>query len=130
MLEQINRGATQAQIKAAEARMIQATAQYRGTILEAFAAGVNAYMEEMEDNLPVEFEMTGIRPEPWLPETPLLRMQTAMPLADARREIRQSDGHSNLLAVLTPNLGAALCGQQAQALDLATCSLTNLDAIP
>ncbi len=57
-------------------------------ILEAFAAGINAYMEEMGYNLPVEFELTGIRPEPWLPETPLLRMQTAMPLGDARRELR------------------------------------------
>jgi penicillin amidase len=57
-------------------------------ILEAFAAGVNAYMEEMRENLPVEFEITGIRPEPWGPETPLLRMQTAMPLGDARRELR------------------------------------------
>ncbi|MGD2120996.1 MAG: penicillin acylase family protein [Gemmatimonadota bacterium] len=57
-------------------------------ILEAFAAGVNAYMQHMADDLPVEFELTGIRPEPWLPETPLLRMQTAMPLNDARRELR------------------------------------------
>jgi penicillin amidase len=57
-------------------------------ILEAFSAGVNAYMEEMKDHLPVEFELTGIRPEPWMPETPLLRMQTAMPLGDARRELR------------------------------------------
>jgi len=56
-------------------------------ILEAFARGVNAYMESAGDDLPVEFELTGIRPEPWTAETPLLRMQTAMPLADARREL-------------------------------------------
>jgi penicillin amidase len=56
-------------------------------ILEAFTLGVNAYMGHAGDELPVEFELTGIRPEPWTAETPLLRMQTAMPLSDARREL-------------------------------------------
>ena len=57
-------------------------------ILEAFARGVNAYVQHAGDRLPVEFELTGIRPEPWTAETPLLRMQTAMPLGDARAELR------------------------------------------
>jgi penicillin amidase len=57
-------------------------------ILEAFARGVNAYIEHAGDDLPVEFELTGIRPDPWRAETPLLRMQTAMPLGDARLELR------------------------------------------
>ncbi len=57
-------------------------------ILEAFARGVNAYIAHAGDELPVEFELTGIRPEPWAAETPLLRMQTAMPLNDARSELR------------------------------------------
>ena len=57
-------------------------------ILEAFTRGVNAYIEQAGDRLPVEFALTGIRPEPWGPETPLLRMQTAMPLGDARSELR------------------------------------------
>jgi len=57
-------------------------------ILEAFARGVNAYVDHAGDNLPLEFALTGIRPEPWSAETPLLRMQTAMPLGDARREVR------------------------------------------
>jgi len=38
----INRGATQAQIKAAEARAQQATAQYRTTVLQAFSEVENA----------------------------------------------------------------------------------------
>ncbi len=38
----INRGATQAQIQAAEARTVQATAQYRSTILQAFSEVENA----------------------------------------------------------------------------------------
>jgi len=57
-------------------------------ILQAFARGVNAYIAHAWDNLPVEFELTGIRPEPWRAETPLLRMQTAMPLRDAQRELQ------------------------------------------
>ncbi|MBT8395450.1 MAG: penicillin acylase family protein [Gemmatimonadetes bacterium] len=57
-------------------------------ILAAFARGVNAYIEHAGDQLPVEFELTGILPEPWTAETPLLRMQTAMPLGDVRRELR------------------------------------------
>ncbi len=38
----LNRGATKAQIKAAEARAVQATAQYRKTILQAFGEVENA----------------------------------------------------------------------------------------
>ncbi len=57
-------------------------------ILEAFAHGVNAYIASAGDRLPVEFALTGLRPEPWTAETPLLRMQTAMPLGDARSELR------------------------------------------
>ena len=38
----LNRGATKAQIKAAEARVMQTTAQYRGTILQAFSEVENA----------------------------------------------------------------------------------------
>ena len=57
-------------------------------ILEAFAQGVNAYVQHAGERLPVEFELTGIRPDPWTAETPLLRMQTAMPLGDARAELR------------------------------------------
>ncbi len=38
----LNRGATQAQIKAAEARVMQSTAQYRTTILQAFSEVENA----------------------------------------------------------------------------------------
>lgn len=75
-------------------------------ILEAFVQGINTYMEEAGDRLPVEFALTGIRPEPWVAETPLLRMQTAMPLADARREIR--------LAQAVAELGAAEANRRAR----------------
>ncbi len=42
-------------------------------IITAFVNGLNAYIAERADNLPVEFKLTGIKPEPWKPETALLR---------------------------------------------------------
>src|SRR5262245_52796322 len=42
-------------------------------IVAAFVRGVNAYIAERADNPPVEFKLTGIQPEPWTPETVLLR---------------------------------------------------------
>lgn len=35
--------------------------------LEAFAAGINALMEDSADNLPIEFELLDYRPHPWTP---------------------------------------------------------------
>jgi penicillin G amidase len=56
-------------------------------IFRAFADGVNAWIDEAGDNLPVEFVLTGLRPGPWSPEISILRTQTAMPLGDARSEL-------------------------------------------
>jgi penicillin amidase len=56
-------------------------------ILDAFANGVNAFIDQAGDNLPVEFKLTGLRPGRWTAETSLLRTQTAMPVADARAEL-------------------------------------------
>jgi penicillin amidase len=36
--------------------------------LEAFAAGVNAFIEQSRGSLPVEFTILGYEPEPWRPE--------------------------------------------------------------
>jgi penicillin amidase len=43
-------------------------------IFTAFSNGVNAYITEHADNLPVEFKLTGLKPDLWKPETPLLRV--------------------------------------------------------
>jgi len=56
-------------------------------ILQSFADGVNAYIARAGENLPVEFKITGIKPERWTPEIALLRTQTAMPAGDARNEL-------------------------------------------
>jgi penicillin amidase len=42
-------------------------------ILTAYAAGVNAFIAQNRDRLPVEFVMTGIVPEPWTIEQLVLR---------------------------------------------------------
>ena len=42
-------------------------------IFTAFANGVNAFIEQNADRLPVEFRLTGIRPEPWTARTVVLR---------------------------------------------------------
>jgi penicillin amidase len=42
-------------------------------LFTAWANGRNAYIASHADNLPVEFKMTGIKPEPWTAETVALR---------------------------------------------------------
>jgi penicillin amidase len=56
-------------------------------IFDAFARGVNAFIAQAGDRLPVEFRLTGIRPQRWTPEIALLRTQTAMPTANAVQEL-------------------------------------------
>ena len=57
-------------------------------IFDAFAAGVNAFIAQAGERLPVEFLLTGIEPLPWTAETALLRTTTAMPTGDALAELR------------------------------------------
>ena len=57
-------------------------------IFSAFAAGVNAFIAAAGDRLPVEFRLTGIKPQQWTGEVALLRTTTAMPTADAIAELR------------------------------------------
>ena len=57
-------------------------------IFDAFAAGVNAFIAQAGDRLPVEFRLTGIRPKAWTADIALLRTQTAMPVGDASAELR------------------------------------------
>ena len=68
-------------------------------ILQSFADGVNAYIASVGDNLPVEFKVTGIKPDKWRPEIALLRTQTAFPIGQARSELT--------LAQQVARLGAA-----------------------
>src|SRR5687768_6555593 len=56
-------------------------------IFTAYAAGVNAFIASAGDNLPVEFKLTGIRPEPWTAEQLTLRARVSDSLGDARAEL-------------------------------------------
>lgn len=54
-------------------------------IFTAYASGINAYIAQHGDNLPVEFTLTGIKPEPWTAETVVLREPA---FGDAVSELR------------------------------------------
>ena len=56
-------------------------------LFSAYVKGINAYIAENAGNLPLEFKLTGIRPEPWTPETVLLRANERA-LGDAASELR------------------------------------------
>jgi penicillin amidase len=65
-------------------------------IMTAFANGINAYIRDRSNRLPVEFVLTGIRPDPWTIETLVLRQNS---FGDAPSELQ--------LARSVAQLGAA-----------------------
>jgi penicillin G amidase len=54
-------------------------------LMTAFVAGVNAYIAQHKDRLPVEFVLTGVVPEPWTIDTLILRQTT---FGDAANELQ------------------------------------------
>lgn len=65
-------------------------------LMTAFVAGVNTYIAQHLNRLPVEFVLTGVTPEPWTIETLLLRQ---ISFGDASAELQ--------LARAVADLGAA-----------------------
>ncbi|HEV8582248.1 MAG TPA: penicillin acylase family protein [Thermoanaerobaculia bacterium] len=59
-------------------------------ILEAFVRGINAFIESSRDRLPIEFQLSGIRPEPWTPEACLSRMAAFGMTGNALREVTRA----------------------------------------
>ena len=57
-------------------------------IFAAYAAGVNAFIASVGENLPVEFKLTGLTPKRWTPEQLLQRARVSDAIADARAELR------------------------------------------
>jgi penicillin amidase len=53
--------------------------------MTAYVAGLNAFISSHQSKLPIEFVLTGIRPEPWTVETLLLRQIT---FGDATSELQ------------------------------------------
>jgi len=59
-------------------------------IIEAFVRGVNAFIRTSANRLPIEFQLAGIRPEPWTPEVCLTRMAGYIMTGNAAREIQRA----------------------------------------
>jgi penicillin amidase len=56
-------------------------------IIEAFVRGVNAQVELSKDRLPIEFRLTGSKPEPWTPEVCLTRIAGYVMTRNASTEV-------------------------------------------
>jgi len=56
-------------------------------IIESFVAGVNAWIAETGDRLPIEFRLAGYRPEAWTPEVCLTRMAGYVMTRNAPMEV-------------------------------------------
>ncbi len=65
-------------------------------ILEAFTAGINAYIDSVAGKLPVEFEIAGFKPEPWKPEDCLNRMAAFSMTGNSFSELE----HAQIVAAL------------------------------
>jgi penicillin amidase len=77
-------------------------------IFTAYANGINAFIEQNADNLPVEFTLTGIRPDPWTARTVVLRWA-----ALAVPSVRGHAIHEIQLALNVARLGAEEANRRA-----------------
>ncbi|MBV8878287.1 MAG: penicillin acylase family protein [Gammaproteobacteria bacterium] len=77
-------------------------------ILQAFTAGINAYIEASRragrSRLPVEFRLAGFEPEPWKPEDCLNRLAAYAMMGNASDELL----HAQLVSLLGPSRAAEL----------------------
>jgi penicillin G amidase len=77
-------------------------------ILEAFTSGVNAYVEEIQKpgglGLPLEFQLGGLKPEPWKPVDCLNRMAAYSMTGNGASELQ----NAQLVALLGPEKAAEL----------------------
>ncbi|HWO00594.1 MAG TPA: penicillin acylase family protein [Blastocatellia bacterium] len=60
-------------------------------IIESFVRGINAFIEMSRDRLPIEFQLTGIKPEPWTPEVCLTRMAGYVMTRNASAEVFRAE---------------------------------------
>ncbi|MCI0352525.1 MAG: penicillin acylase family protein [Acidobacteriales bacterium] len=73
-------------------------------ILEAFTAGINAYISAHKSDLTPDFKLAGFAPEPWKPEDCLSRMAAFHMAGNASDELY----HAELVAQLGPERAAEL----------------------
>ena len=65
-------------------------------ILESFTQGINAYIEQCGEDLPVEFQMLGFHPLPWKPEDCLLRQFSPRITYNTTYEVARAELISNI----------------------------------
>ena len=77
-------------------------------ILEAFTAGINAYIDWLEglgsSGLPIEFKVAGFKPEHWKPEDCLNRLAAYAMMSNASSEL----AHAEAVALLGVDKASAL----------------------
>lgn len=75
-------------------------------IVESFVRGVNAFIEQSRDRLPLEFQLAGFAPEPWTPEVCLLRHASWAVTLNASSEVGRAllvrEAGADLVADLLP----------------------------
>lgn len=59
-------------------------------IATAFTSGINAWIEQIGDKLPIEFRMLGYRPKKWRPEDVLARMSGLVMVSNWEKEISRT----------------------------------------
>ena len=59
-------------------------------VAEAFTSGINAYVEQNRDKLPIEFELLGFQPGVWEPDHVLLRIAGLMMVRNISQEIARA----------------------------------------
>jgi penicillin amidase len=85
--------------RVAEANLARVSPEYRA-LLEAYADGVNAWIEHHRGPLPPEFLLLGYRPEPWRPvDSVLWGRLMALQLSD---NYRSELARARIASVLTP----------------------------
>lgn len=86
----------------------QSYAPHTKEILEAFTAGINAYIDEIQKpggtGLPVEFQIAGFKPEHWKPEDCVNRMAAYSMTSNGASELH----NAQLVSLLGPEKAAEL----------------------
>lgn len=59
-------------------------------IATAFTDGINSYIEQLGDRLPIEFQLLGYRPKKWRPEDVLARMSGLVMVSNWEKEIARA----------------------------------------
>ena len=59
-------------------------------IAEAFTSGINAYVEQNRDKLPIEFDLLGFQPGVWEPDHVLLRIAGLLMVRNISQEIARA----------------------------------------